>query len=118
MKPARSNLRTLNNHELQQITGGMFGLSQPSTAKAMMEGYKSLDYKYIGEQFKPVTEQVIAGAVTGFAIGRTPIAVGEGALGGAVYGSTTTLLNQDFNKWIKPEPAKPSWADFRLLDRK
>jgi len=96
----------------------MNGLSQPSTAHALMEGYKGLDFKYLGEQFKPVCNQAIAGAAVGLYAGKSIPATVDGAVGGAIYGATTTLLDTDFSKWLKPEPPKPSWADFRRLDNK
>jgi hypothetical protein len=113
-----SCLQIFQDKELLQITGGMNGLSQPATAQAMMEAYKSLDYKYIGEQFKPVAHQAVAGAAVGLYAGKSLPAAVDGAIGGGIYGATTALLDTDFNKWVKPGPPKPSWADFRRLDNR
>lgn len=115
---AGSCLKILRDEELSQIAGGMNNLSQPTTAHALMEGYKSLDCKYIGNQFKPVGNQVVAGGAVGLYAGKSLPAAFDGAVGGAIYGITTTLLDTNFSKWVKPEAAKPSWADFRRLDNR
>lgn len=100
------------------VCGGMNGLSQASTAQAMQAAYGSLDYKYIGNQFKPVAEQALGGAVAGLVTGKPWPVVGEYAAATAAATAATTLLSQDFNKWVKAEPQKPSWADFRRMDNK
>jgi hypothetical protein len=118
MKRAGSCLPVLLDEELSQVNGGMNGgLGLPSTAHSLMTAYNSLDYKYIGGQCKPVLDQTIGGAAAGFAIGKSLPMAGEGAIAGAVSGATTMLLNQDYSKWVKPQP-QSSWADFRRLDNK
>jgi hypothetical protein len=118
MKSKDLHLQVLLDEELAHVCGGMDGLSQASTAQAMKAAYDSLNYKYIGDQFRPVVDQTIAGAVAGAAIGKSLPHAAEGAATAAIYGATTTLLTQDFSKWVKPEPPKPSWADFRRMDNR
>jgi hypothetical protein len=90
----------------------------------MMEAYKSLDYRYIGNEFaKPVAKDTLSAAIGGFAATKSPVGAAEAGLGGFAYSFTSHALDQDYSKWVKPKPKptpqpKPSWADFRRLDNR
>jgi hypothetical protein len=124
MRRFDESLTVLSEKELSMVSGGSTpgGLGQASTAQAMMEAYKSLDYRYIGKEFvKPVAKDTAAAVAGGFAATRNPVGTLEAGVGGLVYSATSRALDQDFSKWVKPEPPpqpKLSWADFRRMDNR
>jgi hypothetical protein len=120
MKSVGTKLTILSERELAQVNGGSTpgGLGQASTAQAMMEAYKSLDYRYIGNEFvKPVAKETLAATAGGFAATRNPIGTMEAGIGGLAYSATSHALDQNFSKWVKPQP-QLSWADFRRMDNR